>query len=81
MNPKVWGKCMWESMHVTLLNAPNQPNTKRQESIVSFLKALSDVLPCRKCRKSLKVHMKCIPPSKYMKNLVQTLLDTFDTIY
>lgn len=77
MNPKVWGKCMWESMHNIAASYPINPTPKDKKKYCQFFKALSDVLPCRKCRKSLKVHMKCIPISKYMKNRSKLLYWTY----
>lgn len=59
MNQNVWGPGTWLLLHSISFNY----TTNKKDEVEKFLYALSDVLPCRYCRISMKKHMKKLPPN------------------
>jgi hypothetical protein len=54
MDPNVWGKHMWASIHFIALAYPDAPTEENKNTYYSFFTNLYKVLPCHKCREHLK---------------------------
>lgn len=63
MDPKKWGRNMWQSLLNIALVYPDNPTDNIKEKYSIFLNALSDVLPCDNCKKNFKQHLYEIPPN------------------
>lgn len=59
MDQNIWGPGSWLLLHSISFNYTKNKKTE----VLTFLNALSDVLPCRYCRESMKKHMKKLPPN------------------
>jgi hypothetical protein len=67
MDPNVWGKHMWASIHFIALAYPDAPTEENKNTYYSFFTNLYKVLPCHKCREHLnytptflKTKMNCL---------------------
>lgn len=55
MDPQVWGKYQWTTIHFVALGYPKAPTeSQKQYYFTYFSKILPEILPCLKCRKHLK---------------------------
>lgn len=54
MDPVVWGKHMWASIHFIALAYPDEPTEEDKKTYHSFFTNLYKVLPCHTCRNHLK---------------------------
>lgn len=58
MDPKIWGKHMWSSIHFIALGFPQTPSEKQKLDYKNFFDNLYKVLPCNKCSEHLEHTMK-----------------------
>lgn len=58
MDPNVWGKHMWTSIHFIALAYPQSPTQVEQSDYSFFFNNLYKVLPCKSCREHLDKTMK-----------------------
>jgi hypothetical protein len=49
MEPNVWGKHLWYSLHYIALGYPTGPSNKDKESYRTFFTSLCKVIPCEHC--------------------------------
>jgi hypothetical protein len=61
MKPEIWGKYGWCFFHLVTLGYPEHPTEKDKKKYYSYIKCLRDVLPCDKCKKNLRKHLKIYP--------------------
>lgn len=61
MNPEIWGKHMWVSIHMTALGCPDNPNKEQKNNYIKFFNSLSSVLPCKSCADHFKYLLKTYP--------------------
>jgi hypothetical protein len=61
MKPKVWGPHGWIFLHSITLNYPENPSSQDKKEMKNFFEALRYALPCDKCAKNLRKHMRDIP--------------------
>lgn len=55
MNPNVWGKYQWTSIHFCALGYPKNPSNKiKQNFKIYFNDILPEILPCESCRTHLR---------------------------
>lgn len=54
MDPNVWGKHMWASIHFIALGYPDTPSESEKKNYASFFENLYKVLPCNTCSNHLK---------------------------
>lgn len=54
MDPNVWGKHMWSSIHFIALGYPNTPSETDKKNYKQFFDNLYSVLPCHTCSEHLK---------------------------
>lgn len=45
-----WGPAAWKFMHVVSFTYPNAPNDEQRSNAFNFLKSVSQMLPCKRCR-------------------------------
>lgn len=53
-NKGVWGPKLWESLHCTALNYPNNPSEIDKENYKSFYYNVHRIIPCRLCANHYK---------------------------
>jgi hypothetical protein len=68
MDPKVWGKHMWFSIHFVALGYPEQPSDMDKYNYRSFYENLHKVLMCEKCAKHYVEHLKELPLQQFLDN-------------
>ena len=69
MNPDIWGKHMWASIHFVALGYPDTPNENDKKNYHTFYSNLQNILPCKKCREHLKENLRKNPLySKFLDN-------------
>lgn len=82
MKPEIWGNHAWLFLHGITMNYT--PNRKNRKAIYNFFKAMRYVLPCSKCSKNLKKHMKKIPLTKDIlksrERLIEWLIDIHNEV-
>lgn len=71
--PCVWAPSLWHFIHVISLNFPVEPRSKDKKNYRKFLKALGQILPCKKCRDNFptsfySTEKECGGPKKIYKN-------------
>lgn len=59
MNPNVWGKYQWTSIHFSALGYPNHPSVETKNSFKRYFnEILPEILPCEGCRQHLRETLK-----------------------
>ena len=59
MNPNVWGKYQWTSIHFSALGYPNNPSLETKNKFKRYFNdILPEILPCEGCRKHLRDTLK-----------------------
>jgi|SRR5579872_3603235 len=61
MKPSVWGKYVWDCIHILTLGYPLKPTPKDKKHYKKFLYSLSYVLPCDTCRANMRTHLEKLP--------------------
>lgn len=61
MLTSIWGPGMWHYLHSMSFNYPVKPSKKDKINYMNFIKSLTNVLPCGKCRENLKKNFKKLP--------------------
>ena len=54
MDPNIWGKHMWASIHFIALGYPHNPSETDKNNYTAFFENLHNVLPCNTCGNHLK---------------------------
>jgi|TARA_Y100000385_G_C13065772_1_gene626605 hypothetical protein len=54
MEPKIWGKYIWKSIHYIALGLPINPTSKDKEIYFDFYMNLVHLLPCQTCSEHLQ---------------------------
>lgn len=54
MDPNIWGKHMWASIHFIALGYPDKPSESEKNDYKSFFENIYKVLPCNTCSNHLK---------------------------
>jgi hypothetical protein len=67
LDPTVWGNHLWIFLHSMTLAYPNDPSAEDKIRIKVFIKSLSNVLPCEKCRLHFKKNLKKYPIDSALK--------------
>lgn len=59
MNPNVWGKYQWTSIHFSALGYPKHPSIETKNYFKKYFnEILPEILPCEGCRNHLKQTLK-----------------------
>jgi Erv1 / Alr family len=66
MEPKIWGKYVWTSVHILALGYPDKPTPEDMQNYKTFYTDLWKVIPCHKCSINYKKHLDDLPIDKYL---------------
>ena len=68
MQPELWGRHLWKSIHYIALGYPEYPTDIEAENYMNFYLNFWQVIPCQKCAINYKHHLLELPIHKFMKN-------------
>ena len=84
MKPEIWGPHAWMFLHSITLEYPEEPTEQDKQDMIIFIKAVGNVLPCKKCRDNFKTHVQKYPLDNAAlssrKNLVKWLIDIHNCV-
>jgi len=84
IDPAVWGRNLWRSLHSITYAYPNNPTNNIKQSTFSLFSTLGDLLPCEKCRLNYSQHLKKNPLTdktlQSRENLMNWLIDIHNEI-
>jgi hypothetical protein len=84
MKPEIWGKPLWVSFHLITVAYPENPTEKDKNHYYVYINSLKYVLPCDKCKKNLKDHLKKYPLTRKVlscrTNLVRWGIDLHNVV-
>lgn len=66
MEPSIWGKYLWTSIHFIALGYPDKPTAEDVANYKAFYTNFWKVLPCYKCSKNYQRHLEELPIDPYM---------------
>lgn len=75
IDPEKWGPSAWTLLHYVTLGYPDDPDSEDIQRYASFFESLVHVLPCLKCRESLKHHYTILPPDEALWRGKQSLFE------
>jgi hypothetical protein len=61
MEPKVWGRYLWTSIHSIALGYPDEPSEKDKKDFRDFYTNLWKVIPCQRCSDNYQRHLTELP--------------------
>jgi ATP-dependent Zn protease len=61
MQPDVWGKYLWVSIHLIALGYPMNPSSEDKNNYIAFFESLKNVIPCYKCSENYKKNLLELP--------------------
>ena len=61
MQPYIWGKYLWTSIHYISLGYPENPSKEEQNDYKEFFENLFRVIPCYTCSENYKDHLQKLP--------------------
>ena len=61
LDPVVWGSSCWLFLHSAAFAYPETPTDNDKDTMKSFIKNLSCVIPCNVCKEHLKENLKKLP--------------------
>jgi hypothetical protein len=61
MEPRIWGKYVWTTLHVIALGYPDTPSDKDKADFKDFYLNFWKVIPCQKCADNYRRHLSEIP--------------------
>jgi len=68
VSPNEWGPPAWKFIHYISLVYPNNPTELDKKHYTDFFNSLQYVLPCPKCSKNYKKHLKIHPLENSLEN-------------
>ena len=68
MQPELWGRHVWKSIHYIALGYPDNPTDIEAENYMIFYLNFWKVIPCKKCAVNYKQHLEELPIHNFMKN-------------
>lgn len=66
MQPSVWGKHIWATIHYVALGFPDNPSNVDKHRYSLFYESIGAVLPCQKCAINFQKHFKELPLAPYL---------------
>lgn len=57
MEPRIWGKYVWTTLHVIALGYPDTPSDKDKADFKDFYLNFWKVIPCQKCADNYRRHL------------------------
>jgi hypothetical protein len=70
MEPKVWGKYFWTTIHLVALGYPDSPSDMDAQNYKQFYINFWKVLPCYSCSENYKKHLQELPIDSFLKDNV-----------
>ena len=61
MEPSVWGRYLWTSIHSIALGYPDEPTEQDKKNYKEFYSNLWKVIPCQRCSDNYKKHLIELP--------------------
>lgn len=61
INPKLWGNCMWSTLHYISFSYPDIPTNVDMENMRIFFTHIGNVLPCEICRHHFNINITKFP--------------------
>ena len=81
IDPALWGKSFWDTLHYAAAGYPASPSDERQKSATMFFSSFADVLPCNECRDHATAYVRAKPPSVTSKDaLLKWTLDFHNAV-
>jgi hypothetical protein len=68
MQPYIWGRYLWSSIHYIALGYPDIPSETDIINYYNFFSNLWQVIPCYKCSLNYKNHLKELPIDSYLSS-------------
>jgi hypothetical protein len=68
MQPELWGRHLWKSIHYIALGYPNYPTEIEAQNYMNFYLDFWKVIPCQKCAINYKKHIEELPIDNFLKN-------------
>ncbi len=68
MEPKIWGKYMWTSIHIIALGYPDKPTEEDKANYKDFYMNLWKVIPCYKCSINYQKHIAELPIEDHLSD-------------
>jgi hypothetical protein len=81
IDPALWGKSFWDTLHYAAAGFPAAPTEERKESATKFFSTFAEVLPCNECRDHATAYVKAKPPAVASKDaLLKWTLDFHNAV-
>jgi len=82
IEPKIWGKSIWETLHYVSMDYPEKPSPLEIARFLAFFESLITVLPCETCREHYEAYWKTHPIQGALENgtLKQWVLDLHNAV-
>lgn len=68
MNPNIWGKHFWTTLHLIALGYDEKPSITKKKDYQDFFLNFYKVIPCRKCAINYKRHLQELPIFPYLES-------------
>lgn len=78
MEPRVWGKYIWTSIHIIALGYPDNPTQEDKDNYKNFYINLWRVIPCYKCSINYKKHLEELPIDDHLNDNISLFRWTVD---
>jgi hypothetical protein len=78
MEPKIWGKYVWTSIHIIALGYPDDPTEEEKENYKRFYNDFWKVIPCNSCADNYKKHLQELPINDHLKDSASLFKWTVD---
>jgi hypothetical protein len=66
MEPKIWGRYMWTSIHTIALGYPDNPSEQDKTNYKEFYTNLWKVIPCQRCSDNYQKHLLELPIDEFL---------------
>jgi len=82
IEPKIWGKSIWETLHYVSMDYPEIPSPLEIARFFAFFESLMTVLPCETCREHYEAYWKAHPIANALTTgtLKQWVLDLHNAV-
>ena len=83
MDTKIWGPCMWKTLHLITFTYPEKPSYAEKKYYYDFFNNLRYVIPCINCRKNYINHLNEIPLDPHLDSkdlLIKWLIDIHNLV-
>lgn len=75
IDPKLWGKHFWNTIHYITISYPNNPTTDQKRNIKLFFELLGGLLPCENCRAHFAKNIQTYPLTDEILNSRYKLIE------